>query len=166
MIDNTSLAAPGLYYGGGNQPNNSGFTVNIVPAVELGLGVNLRKGNEVAPTGNTSIYNVSTGFYTTPADFCTGLCAKWNFQFSVNLAGSGLNLGQVTTNLSIFNVGTGQTLSFNPFTALPDNSAFDGTNTRNGNVPGNQNSTTLDFKTAKICGSLCRRFLRRIQLQL
>ncbi|MGZ5803879.1 MAG: hypothetical protein ACXWJT_06850, partial [Xanthobacteraceae bacterium] len=60
-VFNTSLASPGLYYGAGNQPNNNGFAVNTANGVELGVGVNLRKGNEVAPTGNTNTYNVSTG---------------------------------------------------------------------------------------------------------
>jgi hypothetical protein len=138
IVFNTSLAdPPGLYYGTDNQSNNHGFVVNTSNGVELGLGVNLRKGAEVAPT-STNVYNVSTGVYTTPADFCTGTCANWNFQFSVNLGTTGLKLSDVTTDLTIVNVGTGQSLSFNPFTALPDNSAYDGTNTRNGNTLGQQ----------------------------
>ena len=139
----TSLSAPGVYYGSGNSGLNTGWAVDSNGAVELGLSVNYRYIGQAAPDAGTNTYNVTSGFYTGPGGSCIGVCALWNFEFSVNLGNSGLNLGQVTTNISILNVGNGQSISFNPF-LLPDNSAFDGTNTRNGNVSGQQ-ATAADI---------------------
>ena len=71
------LAAPGVYNGSGNP--NEGFTVDTENGIELGLGVQYRKtGPQVHPS-STNVYNVSTGVYTSPPDFCTGVCALWNF---------------------------------------------------------------------------------------
>ncbi len=140
-VDDTSLASPGVYYGSGNTGNNVGWTVHTDGNVELGLTTIHRQVGPVLPTtGNT--YNVPTGADT---PFASNR-AYWNFDFSVNLrAGGGgtLSLGDVTPTLTIQDFLHGTSVTLNPFTDLASNSAYDGTNTRNGNIAGQQ-ATTAD----------------------
>ena len=146
-VYDTSLASPpGVYYGSGNTGLNSGWAVTTTTAgsgqIEVGLSTNYRYVGQVPPDAGTNIYHVNTGVYAGPGGTCIGSCALWNIEFSVNLGTSGFHLGDGSSQLDVLNVGTGQHLTFNPFTALPDNSAYDGTNTRNGNTPGQQATTT------------------------
>jgi hypothetical protein len=131
--DSALLVPPGVYYGTGNP--NSGFTVNTQDGVELGLGTQMRFGDAVAPspiTGN--IYYVPTGYYPSTTD------ALWNFRFSVNLQAGDVaptyNTGSTTTTLTISDLFNAA-VSFNPFTALPDNALFSNT--------GFQNSENIGF---------------------
>ena len=137
-VNDTSLASPGVYYGSGNSGNNTGWATNTSGGIELGLSTNYRYIGQAAPDVGTNTYHVNTGFYAGPGGSCISVCSLWNFEFSANFGSSGLNLGNVTTSLSMLNVGNGQSITFNPFTLLLDNSAFDGTSTRNGNVSGQQ----------------------------
>lgn len=139
VVNNTSLAPPGVYFGSGNAGTNGHYAVSTVGAVELGLDVRKRGGPPVTPTGN--VYNVPTG-----ADPSNAARAWWNFDFSINLNANGtgtLNLGQVTPTLTVHDFMTGLTVNLNPLIAFGnDNSAWDGTTTRNGNVPGQQATAT------------------------
>lgn len=139
VVDDTSLADPGVYFGTGNGGTNHGWTVNTDGAVELGLVTIHRSIDLVNPT-SANIYNVPTG----PDG--ASVRAWWNFNFSINLdvGGAGtLNLGDVTPTLSIHDYLHGTTVTLNPLIAFGnDNSAFDGTNTRNGNVAGQQATPT------------------------
>ena len=139
LVYDTSLASPGFYNGTGNP--NEGFTVNTQGGIELGLGVNNRFIGPVHPT-STNQYDVAIGFSTVPL-------AKWNFEYSVNVAGAGITLGQIHTLLTITNLANLQSLSFDPF-LVPDNAHFDGTTTFNGGGAlttdvGFQNSENLSF---------------------
>jgi hypothetical protein len=141
----TSLADPPGYYNGAGNPNE-GFTVNTINGIELALGVQYRKIGPVHPT-STNVYNVDTGFYTTPADFCSGFCARWNFQFSINLAATGLTLDDINANLTIVNAANAETINFNPL-LIADNAGWDGTNTHPNATAtdiGAQNSENLSF---------------------
>lgn len=147
VFDTSLVDPPGFYNGSGNP--NAGFTVNTINGIELGLAVQYRKtGPQVHPT-STNVYNVSTGFYSSPpVDFCTGFCARWNFEFSVNLGSTGLKLSDINPKISILNLVNLQQISFNPLSIIPDNVGWDGTNTHanaTGTDIGFQNSENLSF---------------------
>jgi hypothetical protein len=154
---NTSLVDPPGFYNGSGNPNTN-FTVNETAGVELGIGVQYRViGPQVIPT-STNVYNVATGVYVGPGT-CVG-CAKWNFEFSVNLqafdGNAGLHLNQITPSLSILNVGNGQSVTFNPF--ILDNSGWNGSvkNVASANMTtdfGFQNSENLAFGFYGLLGS-------------
>ena len=156
---NTSLVDPPGFYNGTGNPNE-GFTVNEHDGVELGIGVQYRViGPQVHPT-STNVYNVATGVYVGPGT-CVG-CAKWNFEFSVNLqafdGNAGLHLNQITPSVSILNVGNGQSFTFNPFITTPDNSGWNGSvkNAASANLTtdfGFQNSENLGFGFYGFLGS-------------
>jgi hypothetical protein len=136
---NSSLIdPPGVYFGSGNP--NTGWTVNeTTGGIELGLDVLKRKQSAVAPTtGN--VYYVDTGYYSYTSDFCTGICAIWNFSFSVNLqadtASTAYDRSNITANLFVQNLGNGTTLSFDP-NLIGDNASVD--------VYTFQNSENLSF---------------------
>jgi hypothetical protein len=126
---NTSLAA-GYYNGTGNP--NTGFTTDTtIDGIQLGLGVNLRFVGPVLPT-STNNYNVPTG---TSAHSPAG-SATWDFEYSVDFGSSGLfNIGNTDALLTILNVGTGLSASFDP-AAISDDAT-------NGN--GYQNAENLGF---------------------
>ena len=114
---NASLATPGFYNGSGNP--NTGFTVDTVGNLELGLGAIIRFVGPITPSPtNSNVYDAPTG--------TAGGDAKWNWEFSVNTqAGGGTNtLASYTSfDLTILDVGTGISNSFNP-EIIPDNSYF------------------------------------------
>jgi hypothetical protein len=151
VVYDTSLIAPPGYYNGSGNPNE-GFTVNLDNGIELGFGVQYRKtGPQVHPGTNSSVYQVNTGVYTgPPADFCSGVCALWNFEFSVNLRAAtpnaGLTLADVNGLFTILNVANGQTLQFSP-SIFPDNAGYNGATHPNatGADWGAQNSENLSF---------------------
>lgn len=147
---NANLVDPGFYAGSGNP--NSGFTVNTQNGVEIGLGVHYRFGASVAPSPTTgNVYIVKDGgqpCYSTT-------CALWNFDFSVNLQANGANptlhLSDITSLMTITNVGTGDTFSLDPLHAFSDNYGWNGgpsDNTALTNLSsdwGFQNSENLGF---------------------
>ena len=130
---------PGFYNGSGNP--NAGFVVETSNGIELGLGVNLRFIGPVTPT--------STNVYDVPLGFSSGTASKWNFEYSVNLGGSGLTLGDVTPTITVLNQANAQSITFDPLVWTPDNSGWDGTSThQNGALAtdiGFQNSENLSF---------------------
>ena len=122
---NQTLASPGFYAGSGNP--DSGFTVNTANGVEIGLGVHYRYGADVPPSPITgSRYIVHVGGQ--PCYSYT--CALWNFDFSVNLQANspnaGLTLSDITSLMTLTNLGTGHSTSFDPLAAFPDSSGWDG----------------------------------------
>lgn len=124
VIDDTSLAAPGVYYGTGNTGTNSHWTVDDGTNVELGLQTLIRFSGPVTPTGN--VYDVALGNTT-----ATGQSGSlWGFAFSVKST-SGL-LSDLILSMSITDELYGTTVIFDPATALPDNAGTDGTNTVGG----------------------------------
>jgi hypothetical protein len=133
-VYDSSLASPGVYFGAGNEGTNTGWTVNTIGNVELGLTTIQRGVGAVSPTA-TNIYNVPLG-----SDSANAARAWWNFDFSINLqaGGGSLTLGDVTSTLTIYDYVHGTSVTLNPFTAFGDNSAYDGSTTRNGNVTGQQ----------------------------
>jgi hypothetical protein len=119
VVDNTSLAnPPGVYFGGGNA--NSNFTVSTTGSVELGLSAITRYVGPVVPVGNE--YDVATGATVVPLK--SG--SAWGFVFSVNLNADGsglLNLSDITTKLTMNDVGQGTTGFFDVL-GIPDNARY------------------------------------------
>jgi hypothetical protein len=77
-----------------------------------------------------------------------------NYDFSVNLGGSGLTLQDIQngTTITVLDKTTGKQISYQPLVILPDNAGFNGTTTTNGNTGGSpltdigfQNSENLGF---------------------
>lgn len=134
VVYDTSLTdPPGVYFGSGN--SNSHFTVDRTGSVEIGLSAIQRFIGPITPTGST--YNVNTGPTSVPGK--TG--SDWGFVFSVNLnynndPTSPYNLANITTRLTLNDVGQGTTGSFDP-RIIPDNAIFGTT--------GFQNAETLSF---------------------
>jgi hypothetical protein len=154
-VDNASLAdPPGVYFGAGNA--NSNFTIDTEGNVEVGLSAITRFVGPLTPVGNS--YFAPTGATALPH---TG--SVWGFDFSVNLnAGNqetSLNLSQITTVLTLQDLGTGTTGSFDILT-IPDNSLYGASgkcfpSILCGNLSGYyaaQNSETLSF--ASVAGAL------------
>ena len=117
---------PGVYFGSGNP--NYGWTVNDTSGgIEIGLDVLNRKQSAILPTA-TNIYNVSTGFYSYSTDYCTGICATWNFSYSVNLqadtSSTLYDRSNITANIHVHSVGAGKDLSFDSNSIL-DNASND-----------------------------------------
>jgi hypothetical protein len=103
-VFNTSLSdPPGVFFGSGNF--NDGYAVTTQDGVEIGLKskINRDASDSVTPVGD--IYHV-------------GLGNKINFDYAV-IPGS-VDLGGYTATLTLRNVNTGQTFSFDPG-ALSDN---------------------------------------------
>jgi hypothetical protein len=119
VVNDTSLVnPPGVYFGAGN--SNSHFNVSTTGSVEIGLSAITRFLGPVTPTGNE--YDVATGATSVPGK--TG--SAWGFVFSVNLNSDGngaLNLSDITTKLTLNDVGLGTT-GFFDLLAIPDNSLY------------------------------------------
>ena len=89
-VTDTSLVAPGVYFGNGNAGTNVHWTVNTQDNVELGLvAIQRGVGANITPTGST--YNVPTG-----ADPTNSNRAYWNFDFSINVRAGGPSSGTLT----------------------------------------------------------------------
>ncbi len=137
---NAALTDPPGFYNGTDNPN-SGFTIDTVGNLELGLGVNLRFIGPVAPT-STNVYDVATG--------AVGCCAKWDFEFSINTqAGGGSDLlSAFTYLLTIEDIGQGTSNAFDPL-LIPDNAYWNGAEVDGPPQPadayGAQNSENLSF---------------------
>ncbi|HTS47484.1 MAG TPA: PEP-CTERM sorting domain-containing protein [Bryobacteraceae bacterium] len=140
-----SLASPGFYNGTGNP--NSGFTIDTNGNLELGLGANLRFVGPIDPSPtNSNIYSAPIG-----GDPSHSNDAYWDFEFSVNTqAGGGTNtLSDYTFMLTILDVGTSTSNSFDP-EAIPDNSYYGTGGKTVGSPPpvgayGMQNAENLSF---------------------
>ena len=154
-VDNTALVdPPGVYFGAGNA--NSNFTVDTEGNIEVGLSAITRFVGPLTPVGNS--YFAPTGATAPPN---TG--SVWGFDFSINLnAGNqqtSLNLSQITTVLTLQDLGTGTTGSFNVL-AIPDNSLYGAGGKCDPSIAcgslagyyGAQNSETLSF--ASVAGAL------------
>lgn len=106
-VFNANLAAPGVYYGDGNDyaPNNN-FAVTTANGVELALRAHV--GGAVAPASD------SVGVYS----FATGL--DLNFAWSINPSINGTRITSLTSKLVITNLNNGKTASFDPRTSPDD----------------------------------------------
>jgi len=133
LVYDTSLAAPGVYYGTGNGGTNSHWAVDKETGVELGLQPLIRYTGPVTPTGN--VYDVALG-NTTVAGKQGSL---WGFAFSVNSTPN--LLSGLTLSISITDELFGNTVTFDPST-IPDNAGTDGTNTVGGSNGCNANATS------------------------
>jgi len=131
FLDTSLTDPPGVYFGSGNV--NDHFTVDRTGSIETGLSAIHRFIGPVTPVGST--YFVPTGPTSVPGK--TG--SEWGFVFSLNLNYNGTNpgasLSDVTTRLTLNDVGLGTTGFFDPL-LIPDN-AISG--------PGFQNSESLSF---------------------
>lgn len=120
---NDNLSAPGVYYGTGNV--NGSFTINNTPGFEMALRGKVFQGPSPTPVGN--VYN-----------FALGDLISFDWSFKPKAGDGGLPLDGLSTLLTIKNLGTGGSFSFNPF-LVPDNAT-------NPNAPGGfQNSWRLSF---------------------
>jgi opacity protein-like surface antigen len=98
-----NLAAPGWYYGHGNGYLPSHSTVSTQNGYELGLRAHERFQQAPTPVGD---------LYT----FASGTDVGFDFSFNEGLGGQeigSLNDG-VNADVTLTNVGTGKTISFNP----------------------------------------------------
>ena len=113
-----SAPAVGFHYGSGNDYSPANAAV-LTGTHELSL--RFHKTGEVAPASNANVYSFALG--TTPVSF------DWGISSTDSLASSAL--------ITVSNVGTGQTVSYNPFFPGNDNyTAIAGTA---------QNSARLNF---------------------
>lgn len=118
-VYDTSLVSPGVYFGTGNGLQNFGWTVNTVDGVELGLTTIHAYVGGLNPTAN-NVYNVPTG----NAGGLHTDHAYWNFDFSVNLQGAGLTIGDITPTLTVQNLGNSTQVSGNPLVGFPDTQGY------------------------------------------
>jgi hypothetical protein len=126
-----NLAAPGVYYGTGNP--NGGFTVDSENGIEIGLRAKLDQING-------SVIDSPTDVYLVPAGFAPGSAthSSWNYDFSINLSpggvSSGLTLSDITASMTITDIGTGQSLTFDPL-AISDDAHSGTTGAQNSENP-------------------------------
>lgn len=126
---NADLAAPGVYFGGGNGASPQEFTVNTENDVEVALRAKISNvlnqpiNPQIVPTNN--LYFIPLG-------------STFNFDYSVNPnIGGHVDLTGVSQSLTITNLGNGAMYSFDP-------SLFD--NATNSGAPGAyQNSEKISF---------------------
>ena len=147
VIYDTSLAAPGVYFGGGNP--NQGFTVFSGTSgggtLELGLSAINRYIGPATEVGDQ---------YYVPAGLAVGHPgAEWGFDFSINtnVGGAGsLMLSDFTFNITITDLDGTYIASFDP-TLIPDNAYWNGAKVQAPPTPaqntvyGMQNSEPLSF---------------------
>jgi hypothetical protein len=102
-LDTSLSDPPGVFFGAGNF--NTHYAVTTQDGVEIGLKSKIRSdpNDTITPVGD--LYSIALG-------------NKVSFDFAV-IPGS-VDLSNATALLTILNVGTGQTFSFNP-AGLPDN---------------------------------------------
>jgi hypothetical protein len=123
ITDDTSLAAPGVYFGTGNA--NSGFTVDSNGSVEIGLSAIDRYVGPITPSGN--VYDAPLGSPPPPNN--TG--SAWGVDFSVNLqpgntsgSSTGSVLSSISVTLSYLDTGTGANASGLNLLAIADNTCY------------------------------------------
>lgn len=117
-----NLAAPGVYFGSGNP--NGGFTVNTQNGVEMGIRAKIYQGAVPTPIGN--VYNIALGNVV-----------SWDWSFNPSVIAP-VSLAGLQSLMTITNVATGGSFSFNPF-LVADNAT-------NALAPGGfQNSWRMSF---------------------
>jgi len=103
-----TLSSPGWINGTGNPQDN--FTVTNTGGIELGLRAKYRHNPvTIAPSGNT--YTVVPGLETNETSGGNGSStrAAWNHEYSLNVNGAGLTLGDIFANLTVTGPGGGPT---------------------------------------------------------
>jgi hypothetical protein len=131
VVYNTELAAPGVYYGGGNNYVPGHWTVNTEGDVEIGLRSHVYQQSAPTPAGN--LYVVPLGSIV-------------SFDYSVNpfISGAQVDFSGVTTLITVRDRTSGQVASFDPTLSFMGFSLFG--NATNGAAPGAyQNSQRLSF---------------------
>jgi hypothetical protein len=113
------LAAPGVYYGAGNDGSPQHFTVNTAGGVEIALRSHIYQQLGTTPVGNTYVIPLGNVF---------------SFDYSVN-PGS-VDFSNVIASLTVTNLGNGNSFTFDPSSPLLGN-AHSGT--------GYQNSERINF---------------------
>ncbi len=139
---------PGVYYGNGNV-NGQWTVTDTTGGIEIGLRAKVEGSANIVPDG--------TLYY---ASRTTGTHASWNYDFSVNLSGSGLTLADIAENslLTIKDVNNNSTVSYDPFALVSgdDDAVYDGVNTHSSGIVGTdigaQNSENLGFSFDKPAG--------------
>jgi PEP-CTERM motif len=119
IILDTSLVAPGVYFGNGNA--NSNFTVSQDGTTELGLSIIRRYVGPIDP-GNDNVYTVPTGPPPFPR---TG--SAWGFEFSVNTRYNGGTavLGNFLYAINVTDLTTGVIgPTSDPVRSIGDNAGF------------------------------------------
>jgi hypothetical protein len=152
VADNASLASPpGVYYGTGNANTNWVVDTENPPGVELGLNTIIRYTNAVAPVPpNSNNYTVPLGNNAVVGG------ADWGFAFSaINTAGL---LSALTLNLSVTDLLSGQTVSFDP-TLIGDDAGTDGTA---GGVAGGSKGCAAT-PTPSVCSSTNERGIQNAE---
>jgi hypothetical protein len=138
----SNSATPGVYFGSGNP--NGGFTVDFENGIEIGMRAIGRQSPTVINTP-TDVYGVAPGFQPGQAPL-----ASWDFEFSIDLkpymavgSNSGLDLNQITALLTVTDIYSGTSFSFDPLTALPDDAGYGPSGVTTGKtVPQHLNEAT------------------------
>lgn len=125
IVTDTSLVAPGVYYGTGNGGTNSHWVVDTTTDLELGLNTLIRYVGPVTPTAG-NVYTVPLGDTTVPGK--TG--SAWGYAFSARGIG-GLLLGGFDLSLSVTDNFQGSTSTIDP-KLIPDNAGTNGTSSVGG----------------------------------
>lgn len=127
IMTDTSLSAPGLYFGTGNAGLNRNFTVATNGTTELGLSVIQRYVGPIDPGVNSNTYRVTPGVSAAaPSGGST-----WGVDFSVNTRynGGGAVLGNFTYTITIQDLTqlgiSGPFITpFDPVRGIPDNTGY------------------------------------------
>jgi hypothetical protein len=109
---------PGVYYGSGNI--NGSWTVDTANGIELGLRTHQRYPSpaNVFNSGGNGTYA-----WTDTTGYTASNRSSWNYDFSINVAGTNLNVGDFTFQLWIdSDPSASQTWTMFDPTLLPDNS--------------------------------------------
>ncbi len=104
VVYDANLASPGVYFGLGNP--NGGFAINTQNGVEVGIRAKIYQG--AVPTPTLNVY-----------DFALGDVISWDWSFNPSVVDQ-VSLGGLSSLMTITNVATGGSFSFNPF-LVPDN---------------------------------------------
>ncbi len=97
---------PGVYFGASNP--DGGFTTSTANGITLGLRAKERQSGTVIDTP-TNLYNVSTGLQPGVSNR-----SFWNYEFSIHIDTDAVNLSNFTALLTITDVTTGSSSSYNP----------------------------------------------------
>jgi hypothetical protein len=136
VVDNADLAPPGVYFGTGNGASPQEFTVNTQSGIEIGLRAKITNvpgqpvNTQIVPIGNTYYIPLGSGF---------------SFDYSVNpsVTNNQVSLTGSTASLTILNLGTNATFSFDPSPSNPNPLLGDATSSL---APGGyQNSEKIIF---------------------
>jgi hypothetical protein len=115
---NVNSPGPGVFYGGGNA--NGGWTVGTANGIELGLRTKQRyPADNVYNSGGNGVYTWTDALGNGPVGQNR---SSWNYDFSLNVSGTGLAIGAFTYKLWIdSDPSAGHSWSIIDPSSIPDN---------------------------------------------